>query len=119
MPAKALVEARERVTRLVLSWDDGLARSLAAENLFLDRSMERRRAEIAALREQVGVCEAGSGFAYVENALRGKWVLPCERGEVVVAVTLAPTMPAGVQYLEVGPVAVKEEVGRTAVCRGL
>ena len=81
VPAKALVEARERVTRLVLNWDDGLARSLAAENLFLDRSLERRRAEIAALREQVGPCEAGSGFAYVENALRGTvGVAVCARG---------------------------------------
>ncbi len=119
MPAKALVEARERVTRLVVDWDDGLARSLAAENLFLDRSMERRRAEIAALLEQVGACEAGSGFAYVENALRGKWVLPCARGEVVVAVTLAPTMPAGVQYLEVKRAPPDWKAGRPEACRGV
>jgi CubicO group peptidase (beta-lactamase class C family) len=119
VPAKALVEARERVTRLVLNWDDGLARSLAAENLFLDRNLERRRAEIAALREQVGVCEAGSGFAHVENALRGKWVMPCARGEVVVAVTLAPTMPAGVQYLEVGPAPPAAVIKRPEVCPGL
>src|SRR4029453_1056330 len=48
-----------------------------------------------------------------ENALRGKWRMPCERGWVDVAITLAPTIPARVQYLRVqgvlppGPEAVK------------
>ena len=119
VPAKALVEARERVTRLVLNWDDGLARSIAAENLFLDRSLERRRGEIAALLEQVGPCEAGSGFAYVENALRGRWVLPCARGELLVSVTLAPTMPPGVQYLGVNAGSVTEEPGAGGGMSGL
>ena len=119
VPAKALVEARERVTRLVLGWDDGLARSLAAENLFLDRSLERRRAEVAASLEQMGACEAGSGFAYVENALRGRWVLRCARGELLVSVTLAPTIPPSVQYLEVKPAPPTGEIGRQAACRGL
>ncbi|MGH7579360.1 MAG: serine hydrolase domain-containing protein, partial [Gemmatimonadales bacterium] len=117
-PAKALVDARERVTRLVLRWDDGLARSIAAENLFLDRSLDRRRAEVTALLEKVGPCQAASGFAYVENALRGQWVLPCTQGALLVSVTLAPTMPPSVQYLEVKPAPPAGEVGRPAACRG-
>ena len=32
----ALEQAREQVTRLVGRWDDGLAKSIAADNLFLD-----------------------------------------------------------------------------------
>src|SRR6185295_9812323 len=36
-----------------------------------------------------------------ENALRGKWRMPCERGWLDVAITLAPTMPPRVQYLRV------------------
>ena len=118
LPAKALVNARERVTRLVLDWNDGLARSLAAENLFLDRSLDRRRAEVTALREQAGTCRPGSGFAYVENALRGQWILPCERGDLLVSVTLAPTMPPTVQFLEVAPAPPAAEVGRPARCTG-
>jgi CubicO group peptidase (beta-lactamase class C family) len=116
LPAKALADARQRVTRLVLHWDDGLARSIAAENLFLDRSIDRRRAEVAALREKVGTCRPGSGFAYVENALRGRWVLPCERGDLLVSITLAPSMPSSVQFLEVTPAPPPEQVGRPARC---
>jgi hypothetical protein len=115
-PAKALVSARGQVTKLVLDWDDELAQSMAAENLFLDRSIDRRRADIAALRAQVGTCKAASGFAYVENGLRGQWVLPCERGGLLVSVTLAPTMPPSVQFLEVTPAPPPEEVGRPARC---
>ena len=106
------------MTKLVLDWDDALARSLAADNLFLDRTMDRRRAEIAALRAQSGRCEAASRFAYVENALRGRWILPCERGDLLVSITLAPTMPPSVQFLEVTPAPPPEEVGRPPLCRG-
>ena len=119
LPSKALVEARQRVTKLVLDWDDELARALAAENLFLDRSIDRRRAEVAALRTKVGRCRPARGFAYVENALRGQWILPCERGDLLVSVTLAPTMPPSVQFLEVTPAPAAGEVGRPARCQGL
>ena len=110
------MNAREQVTKLILDWDDDLARSLAAQNLFLDRNIDRRRADIAALRTQSGRCEAASGFAYVENALRGQWILPCERGGLLVSVTLAPTMPPSVQFLEVTPAPPPEEVGPPALC---
>lgn len=115
-PAKALVNAREQVTKLILDWDDDLARSLAAQNLFLDRSIDRRRADISAVRSQSGRCKPASGFAYVENALRGRWILPCERGGLLVSVTLAPTMPPSVQFLEVTPAPPPEEVGPPALC---
>ena len=65
-----------------------LADRIAAGNLFLDRSKDRRRAEIDALHAQVGACRAGSGFDTVENALRGQWTMTCERGKLQVAVTL-------------------------------
>ncbi|MDQ8166070.1 MAG: hypothetical protein P3A28_10000, partial [Gemmatimonadota bacterium] len=97
----ALHAAREQVTRLVMKWDAALAQSLAADNLFLDRSADRRSAEIAAHLERVGSCRAPAGFAYVENALRGQWILECERGNLLVSITLAPTLPTTVQYLEV------------------
>jgi hypothetical protein len=106
------------VTKLILDWDDDLARSIAAQNLFLDRSIDRRRDDVAALRAQSGRCKAASGFAYVENALRGQWILPCQHGDLLVSVTLAPTMPPSVQFLEVTPAPSPEEVGRPAVCQG-
>ena len=109
-PSPALVSARDAVTRLIVRWNDALADSIAANNLFLDRSRDRRRAEVATLRERVGECRAGTGFEHVENALRGEWLVPCERGSLRVAITLAPIVPPKVQHLEVSlaPAVAKE-----------
>jgi CubicO group peptidase (beta-lactamase class C family) len=100
-PSPALVSARDAVTRLIVRWSDPLADSIAANNLFLDRSRDRRRAEIATLRTRVGECRAESGFDHVENALRGEWLIPCDRGALRVSITLAPIVPPKVQHLEV------------------
>jgi CubicO group peptidase (beta-lactamase class C family) len=102
-PAPALVAMRDAVSRLVIQWDDGLADRIAAINLYRDRAKERRRQEIDALRANVGACKPTDHFTFVENALRGTWTLACERGELDVAITLAPTMPPLVQHLEVRP----------------
>jgi CubicO group peptidase (beta-lactamase class C family) len=102
-PSPALVAARDDVSKLVAGWDDALADKIAAENLFMDRSKERRRKEIADLRAKVGACSAPTKFDVVENALRGQWTMSCERGALQVAITLAPTMPPGVQYLAIRP----------------
>lgn len=112
-PSPALTDAKRHVTTLITSWDDELADRIAAVNLFRDRARERRRAEIERLRAEVGSCRAADGFAVVENPLRGEWVLACERGQLVASVTLAPTMPPSVQYMEVR----KGEVGVRGVCR--
>jgi CubicO group peptidase (beta-lactamase class C family) len=102
-PSPALVEARDNVSRLILQWDDALADRIVAENLFLDRSKERRRREIDELKGKVGTCKPPASFHNVENALRGTWAMPCERGTIGVSITLAPTMPPTVQFLEVMP----------------
>jgi len=99
-PSAALTSLRADVTRLIQGWDDGLADRIAANNLFLDSSKDRRRREIALLRETHGTCRAEGPFA-AENALRGEWVMPCERGALRVAITLAPIIPPKVQYLSV------------------
>src|SRR5215831_17140614 len=77
------------------------ASAIAAENLFLDSDKTHRKAELDRLHQKVGECTAGSGFDYVENALRGDWTMSCERGNVKVAITLAPTMPPKVQFFSV------------------
>jgi CubicO group peptidase (beta-lactamase class C family) len=100
-PSPALTRARDAVSRLIVRWDDRLADEIAAENLFLDQSRDRRRAEIDRLRASAGACTAGSGFDAVENALRATWTMNCERGKLQVAITLAPTMPPKVQFLSV------------------
>ena len=102
-PSPALIAARDAVAGLVVRWDDAAADRIAAQNLFLDESRDRRRAAIAKLVSTTGACAAGSGFDRVENALRGEWTMRCERGDLRVAITLAPTNPPRVQYLSVTP----------------
>ena len=99
-PSAALTTLRADVTRLIQQWDDGLADRIAADNLYLDVAKDRRRRELQDLRAKHGACSADGPFV-VENALRGAWVMPCERGALRVTITLAPTMPPGVQHLSV------------------
>ena len=100
-PSRALTEARDAVSRLIVHWDDALADRIAADNLFLDRSKDRRRREIEELRATVGACSPEGTFSDVENALRGSWSLKCERSDLSVSITLAPTTPPKVQFLAV------------------
>lgn len=108
-PSKALVDARDAVSRLVNHWDDRAADQIAAENLFLDRSRDRRRKAIEDLHAEVGACTPPDNFDRIENALRGSWTMKCERGALRVAITLAPTMPPAVQSLRVTRAAATSE----------
>ena len=103
VPSPALVTARDDVSKLVVRWDDDRAERIAAENLFMDRSKDRRRKEIEELIAKTGQCVAPDKFDVVENALRGSWTLSCERGNLQVSITLAPTMPPTVQFMTVRP----------------
>lgn len=115
-PSPALVSARDEVSRLVVQWDDAAADRLAADNLFVDQSKPRRRAELDALRVKHGACTPPSAFDSVENALRGQWTMSCERGKLQVSITLAPTMPPRVQYLSVRPAPESDAPARAGVC---
>ena len=100
VPSPALVSAQKDVSQLVMKWDDALAARIAADNLFLDEPADRRAARVRDLNGKHGVCRPVATIE-AENALRGKWRMPCELGWVDVAVTLAPTMPPRVQYFRV------------------
>ena len=100
-PSAELQTARRGVESLVAKWDDTTARELAAMNLFLDRSLERRRAEFAQLNQELGACRSRPGYVSMENRLRGDWLFDCERGTLRASVTLSPTIPPKVQHLEV------------------
>jgi hypothetical protein len=100
-PSPALIDARNKINTLIAGWDDAVADGLAADNLFMDQSKDRRRAALDALRAQVGACRAEDQFS-AENALRGRWTMTCERGRLQVSITLAPTAPPKVQYWTMG-----------------
>jgi len=99
-PSEALLAAQRDVSKLVTSWDDALATRLAADNLFLDQTAERRATELRNLLSKHGACQS-VGAIDAENALRGRWRITCDRGWLEVGITLAPTMPARVQLLNV------------------
>jgi CubicO group peptidase (beta-lactamase class C family) len=113
-PSPALIGARDAVSKLVVKWDDALAEQIAADNLFLDESRERRRQAFETLQAKHGACRP-DGALEVENALRGRWRMTCERGDLDVYVTLAPTMPPKVQVLEIRPAS--DEAQPAGVCR--
>jgi CubicO group peptidase (beta-lactamase class C family) len=116
-PAPVLVQRQEEVTRLVARWDDALADRVAAMNLYLDESKERRRAAIARLVEQAGGECRAEGALRPENALRGRWRMRCRDGDLRVTVTLAPTEPARVQFLDVAPLGREESLDPAPLCR--
>jgi CubicO group peptidase (beta-lactamase class C family) len=108
-PSPALLAARAAVDGLYDAWDDRAFDALAADNLSLDSPREKRRAEFLDLKSRHGACRPGTIAA--ENALRGTWSRACERGELFLKVTLAPTQPPKVQLLEAksGPAPAPEE----------
>jgi CubicO group peptidase (beta-lactamase class C family) len=115
-PAPVLVQRREQVTRLVSRWDDALADSIAAMNLYLDQSKDRRRAAIEQLRREAGGNCRNEGPFEVENALRGSWRMRCGDADLRVSITLAPTEPARVQYLEVAKLTRGESLAPESAC---
>ncbi len=100
-PSPVLLAMHEQVARLVQDWQQPLADSIAAMNLFLDEPAPRRAAAIARLREAAGGSCRVDGPFVAENALRGQWRMQCATGALRVGITLAPTEPARVQQLTV------------------
>lgn len=100
VPSPALLSAQAAVAGLIREWDDERARSIAADNLFKDRSLDHRRRDFAEIRNRHGSCECSPNEPLqVENALRGDWVMRCERGGIRVHITLSPTVPPRIQHL--------------------
>ena len=100
-PSPAFTTAQADVNALIAQWDDAIADRMAAMNLYLDSAKARRHQSLDALHQEVGTCQFRSGSTRLENPLRGVWLLDCERGTLQASITLAPTEPAKVQFLEV------------------
>jgi CubicO group peptidase (beta-lactamase class C family) len=116
-PAPVLTEMHDQVSRLVMKWNDALADSIAAMNLYLDESKERRRVGFNGpwIKAREG-CQNEGPFI-VENALRGRWRMRCDNGDVRVSITLAPTEPARVQFLEVAAIRRTDTLDPAPACR--
>lgn len=116
-PAPVLIERRAQVSRLIVGWNEALADSVAAMNLFLDESKPRRQAALATLVADAGGSCHSEGDLVALNALRGSWRMRCGAGDLRVTITLAPTEPAGVQFLQVSAMKRDDTLDAFPVCR--
>lgn len=93
--APVLASTQQALFGLWKEWRPAEAERIAADNLFLDRAAEARRADLDALKKAVGGGECKlAGPVRPENWLRGAFDLECERGaRVRMEFTLAPTTP--------------------------
>jgi CubicO group peptidase (beta-lactamase class C family) len=98
-PAPALAAARDLSLSLYERWDDEALVAAVADNVFLDLSLERRRAARAELR---GACGAvvSVDAPQLSGALRASWRVTCERGVMEMTVALSPAVPPKVQTIE-------------------
>lgn len=98
-PSTELISAQAAIFRIWQRWEDQEVAAIAADNLLLDRPAAERRAEIEELKKELGACRP-VGDVEPENFLRGRFRMACDRGEVSVNFTLAPTTPPKIQYLK-------------------
>ena len=93
------LEMRDAVAGIWNEWNDRSIADIAAVNFLLDTPAAERRAQIEALKKEVGTCGAAGPFR-AENWLRGQFNLQCATGTVGAFFTLAPTQPPMLQHLE-------------------
>src|SRR5262249_30895673 len=70
--------------------------------------------EIRKLHEQHGPCREEAKID-ADNALRGTWVMPCDKGSLSVRITLAPTVPPKVQFLNIRSIMPPSDAMRSAI----
>jgi len=116
-PSPVLLAMQAQVSRLIQEWQQPLADSVAAMNLFLDESAPRRADAIAKLRAAAGGQCRSEGSLVAENALRGQWRMQCATGALRIGITLAPVEPARVQQLTVTTLPEDAVIGANATCR--
>ncbi|BDC48408.1 hypothetical protein F183_A07240 [Bryobacterales bacterium F-183] len=102
-PAPVLTSTRNAIADLWNNWDDKKLEKIAANNLLMDLSVADRREDMETVRKQVGTCRTPSEVV-PENLLRGAFRMGCEKGEVEVVFTLAPTNPPTIQFLNFRPI---------------
>ncbi len=102
-PAKALLDAQAMITKLYDEWDDEAIAHLTTDSFFIDMPLDKRREEFAKLRASFGKCLSVTPIE-AENALRGRWLMRCRRGQIEVWITMAALVPPKVQVLEFTPI---------------
>ncbi len=114
-PSNALTTARAAIARLMAGWDDDLARGLFAMNVELDEPLDRRRVELARIRETHGVLRPDPDLPEEsQTPLHATWWLADDHGgRLRVEIRLSPEAPPLVQTFIVTSVPAPAEALRT------
>lgn len=93
-----LRERQQQVEQLIKEWNPELEQELLAENFFMDKSREHRKAEAKEIFDSAGtVLETEEITPY--NQLRGSFKINTEKGFIDVFFTLTPEKEAKLQQL--------------------
>lgn len=97
--APVLLDMQKALTGIYDQWDDERIKAICTESFFLDFAIEKRKQQFEQLRKDFGAPVSNTVFS-AENALRGRWTMQCKKGRIEVFITLAPTIPPQLQYLQ-------------------
>ncbi len=94
----ALAAAHDAARAIYAAGDVAPSQARLAMNFLLDRSAEGWKADLAALRGQIGACPTAEPV-HATGALSGAFRWNCERGRLDGQLLLAPTDPPTIQSL--------------------
>ena len=84
----------------IKAWDSGDPQAAPlAVNVALDRDIADRKADIAALRKEVGTCDTGAPIVPI-SAMEGTFEWACDNGSVRGRIQRAPTVTMQLQVLD-------------------
>lgn len=95
-----LLKRQSQVAQLIQTWDKSLGETIAAENLFMDRSREDWMIESKKHLDAIGKI-LSVGEIKAENQLRGSFEVRGESGVLLVSFTLTPEPDPKVQFINI------------------
>ncbi len=98
-----LAGAYRAVGAIYAAGDVAAAGDQLAVNFLMDRDAAGWQRDLAELRRQVGDCDTGAPLS-AAHALAGEFTWRCAHGRIRGSVLLAPTVPPGIQAIELEPV---------------
>ncbi len=98
--SEILVQRKEQIVQLLNTWDSDLEKEIIADNFYLDKSKEKRKAEIQEILDKAGNIEKVEKIA-PRNQLRGGFKMHAKNGEINIFFTLTPENIPKVQQMNI------------------
>jgi CubicO group peptidase (beta-lactamase class C family) len=97
VPVSPILKKRQNeLVALLPSWQNAEKSGIFAENFFMDYFTDLLKAEAEGIFEKAGKIVKVNEIV-AENALRGKFLIECEKGNVEVSFTMSPENPPLIQ----------------------